>query len=207
MLFLRVIPTPSCLPVDSRFEWLPLKNAGPPRDHTVVESGGSFPVHIKGIRLIRLIMRPAFATRKRNARDDRFYDAFRDNLFTDALQKHGGDFGRSAQQPRDDAAGRPQDRLTNLVNSWNGRNPEKPGDRISAETACKNGSIDYRCPARIPAPSYLKSGDVISIGVKQAAEHAVLYAVTNVPFDGASEFWLVLRSASSCDECWSVYDP
>jgi hypothetical protein len=92
--------------------------------------------------------------------------------------------------------------------AWNGRSGNEK-HRTSTE-AIQNGavsSVPYRCPNRLPDPSYLRSGDAIGISVKGAGEHVLLYAA-NIPFDGASESWLVLESSSSCDGvCWSVYDP
>jgi hypothetical protein len=167
-------------------------------------------VPLKGIRLTRgqyFQTGIPYAQTKTLEDYDRFYDAFRDNLFTDALRNVMTMQGALPGNLDDHFTGDLGIDCSALVQlAWNGRNPEKRYDRISTETL-QNGSMDYRCAARIPAPSYLKSGDAIGISVKQAAEHAVLYAA-NVPFDGASEFWLVLESASSCDGvCWSVYDP
>lgn len=167
-------------------------------------------VPLKGIRLTRgqyFQTGIPYAQTKTLEDFDRFYDAFKDNLFADALRNVRTTQGALPGNLGDDFTGDLGIDCSALVQlAWNGRNPEKRNDRISTETL-QNGSIDYRCPARIPDPSYLQSGDVIGISVKQAAEHAVLYAA-NVPFDGASEFWLVLESASSCDGvCWSVYDP
>jgi hypothetical protein len=166
-------------------------------------------VPLKGIRLTRgpyaQIGLPYAQTD--DFRDfDRFYDAVRNKSFTDAL--------RNVRKRQDLVPGNLNDPFAGDVGidcsaflqiAWNGR-VAKSFTRIDTGSI-QNGPVNFRCPDRLPEPAYLRSGDAIGIHVKPGADHVVLYAA-NVPFDGASEFWLVLESTSACDGiCWSVYDP
>jgi hypothetical protein len=173
-------------------------------------------VPLKGIRLTRTGLYTQvglpYAQTETFKDYDRFYAAFEENRFAGAL--------RNVRATQADLPGNLADEFTGdlgidcsafLQIAWSGQiasngRPKVSDARTSTELL-QNGAVGFRCPGRLPDPSYLKSGDAIGIHVSPGADHVVLYAA-NVAFDGASEFWLVLESTSSCDGvCWSVYDP
>jgi hypothetical protein len=167
-------------------------------------------VPLKGIRLMRqgtyTQVGLPYAQTETFKDYDRFYEAFSGGRFAGALH--------NVKARQADLPGNLADLFTGdlgidcsafLQVAWNGR--EKGSDERTSTKALQNGSVSFRCPNRLPDPSYLKSGDAIGIHLEPGADHVVLYAA-NIAFDGASEFWLVLESTSSCDGvCWSVYDP
>ena len=81
------------------------------------------------------------------------------------------------------------------------------GGRLSTGSLQGLSGVSYVCPKRLPDASWLRPGDAIGLNVTGSLHHVVLYA-GRMRFDGASDGWLILDSASACDGvCWSVYDP
>lgn len=177
-------------------------------------------VALKGIRLTRGTYSQAglpYAQTETFEDFDRFFDTFGKQRFAKSPTAPNG-FAEALKNVRTKQKGLPgnlKDDFTGdlgidcsaLVQlAWNGR-PAGDKHRTSTSSIQNSEDIAYRCPSRLRDPSYLRSGDAIGVHVTNAAEHIVLYAA-NIPFDGASEFWLVLESSSACDGvCWSVYDP
>lgn len=142
---------------------------------------------------------------------DRFFEGAKLGKFDEALGSVTNSQGWVPGNLEDKFTGEVGIDCSALVQvAWNGRK-SNPLDRLSTHQlqTDKNltGKVSYRCPDRLADPTLLRAGDAISISLDGVGEHVVLYAAT-VRLDGASEFWLVLESSSSCGGvCWSIYDP